>query len=116
MVVVADHGDGAIRYQVHHGIDRPLRIGAIADDIAEADDALGAAGARGIQAGAERLPVGVDVRKDRQTHVPSDSIIAPVLALVLRDIKLQAACGRQSRGRRAWLHAPALGTPASDDD
>ena len=34
------HGDGAVIDQAHHRIDRPFRIGAIADDIAEADDPL----------------------------------------------------------------------------
>ena len=37
------HGDGAVIDQAHHRIDRPFRIGAIADDIAEADDPLRAA-------------------------------------------------------------------------
>ena len=68
MIVVADHGDGAVIDQAHHGIDRPFRIGAIADDIAEADDALRAAGPREIEARAERLPVGMDIGKDGKPH------------------------------------------------
>ena len=64
MIVVADHGDGAVIDQLHPtGIDRPFRIGAIADDIAEADDPLRAAGAREIETHAERLPVGVTSRQ-----------------------------------------------------
>ncbi len=89
------HGDGAVLDQAHHGIDRPFRIGAIADDIAEADDPLRAAGPREIEARAERLPVGMDIGKDGQPHISSASIIAPVLARVLMDIKQQAACGVQ---------------------
>ena len=54
--------------QVHHRIDRPFRIGAIADDIAEADDPLRAARTRRVEARAKRLPVGMDIRKDRQQH------------------------------------------------
>ena len=71
VIVVADHGDGAVIDQAHHGIDRPFRIGAIADDIAEADDPLRAAGARDIETRAERLPVGVDIGKDGQPHASS---------------------------------------------
>jgi hypothetical protein len=66
VIVVADHGDGAVIDQAHHRIDRPFRIGAIADDIAEADDPLRPAGAREIKARAERLPIGMDIGKDGQ--------------------------------------------------
>ena len=69
VIVIADHGDGAVIDQAHHGIDRPLRIGAVAYDIAEADDALRAARPCDIEARAERLPVGMDVRKDGKPHV-----------------------------------------------
>ncbi len=69
VIVVADHGDGAVFDQTHHGIDRPFRIGAIADDVAEADDAFRAAGAREFEARAERLPVGMNIRKDGKPHV-----------------------------------------------
>ena len=96
MIVVADDGHGAVIDQAHHRIDRPFRIGAIADDIAEADDPLRTAGAREIEARAERLPVGMDIGKDGQPHISSPSIIAPVPARVLRDIKQQAACDVQS--------------------
>jgi hypothetical protein len=40
VIVVADHRNGAVIDQAHHRIDCPFRIGAIADDIAEADDPL----------------------------------------------------------------------------
>src|SRR6476660_9875724 len=96
MIVVTDHGDGAVIDQVHHRIDRPFRIGAIADDIAEADEPLRTAGAREIETRAERLPVGMDIGKDGQPHISSPSIIAAVPARVLRDIKQQVACGVQS--------------------
>jgi hypothetical protein len=54
--------------------------------------------AREIEARAERLPVGMDIGKDRKPHVSSRSIIAPVPARVLRDIKQQAVCDVQSGG------------------
>jgi hypothetical protein len=93
MVVVADHGKGALLDQAHDGIDRPLGIGAIADDIAEADNPLRAFGAREIEARAERLPVGVNIGKDRQPHMSSLSIVARKLARTLMDIKHQTTCG-----------------------
>ena len=82
--------------EAHHGLDRPFRIGAVADDIAEADDPLRAARPRGLEARAERLPVGMDIGKDGQPHISSPPIIAPVLARVLMDIKQRAACDVQS--------------------
>ncbi len=68
VVVITHKGNGAVRHEVHHRIDRPFRIGAVADDIAEADDPLRPAGAREIKARAERLPVGMDIGKDGQPH------------------------------------------------
>jgi len=68
MIMVADDGDRAVLDQGHHGIDRPFGIGAIADDIAEADDPFRAMCPREIEARAERLPVGMNVRKDGKTH------------------------------------------------
>ncbi len=108
VIVVADHGNGAVIDQAHHGIDRPFRIGAIADDIAEADDPLGPAGAREIKARAERLPVGMDIGKDGQPHISSPSIIAPVPARVLMDIKQQAACDVQSGRVRLQVWADQI--------
>ena len=85
--MVADHGNGAIIDEAHHGIDRPFRIGAIADDIAEADDPLRTAGAREIEARTERLPVGVDIGKDGQPHAsPSLLTVAAKSASDLTDI------------------------------
>src|SRR6185312_4225035 len=101
MVVVADHGDGAVVDQAHHGIDRPFRIGAVAHDVAEADDPLGTLGARSIQTRAERLPVGVDIGKDRQPHMSSPSIIAHGPARTLMDIKYQAVTEVRLNGYRA---------------
>ena len=71
MIVVTHDGNGAVRNKVHHRIDRPFRIGAIADDIAEADDPLRTTGAREIEARGKRLPVGVDIGKDGQPHASS---------------------------------------------
>ena len=56
------------------GIDRPFGIGAIADDVAEADDPLGALGARGLEACGKGLPVGVNVGKDGQPQGSSATI------------------------------------------
>ena len=66
VVMVAAHDQGSLLSQRHHLVDRPFGIGAIADDIAKADDALGALGARGIEACGKGLPVGVDVGEDGQ--------------------------------------------------
>ena len=90
---------GAVVDEVHHGIDRPFRIGAVADDVAETDDPLRSARPRGVEARAERLPVGMDVRKDSKPHAFLPHIIAPVPARVLMDIKHQAACGPQLHGK-----------------
>ena len=95
VVVVAAHGDRAVVDEAHHGLDRPFRIGAISDDIAEADDPLRAARPRRLEAGAERLPVGVDIRKDRQTHLflrVHDR--ADQVARGLMDIKQQGGAAR----------------------
>jgi hypothetical protein len=43
----------------------------------------------------------MDIGKDGQPHISSASIIAPVPARVLRDIKQQAACGVQWQDIRA---------------
>ncbi len=67
-VMVAAHGHGAVLDEVHDGLDRPLRIGAIADIVAEEHRSLGAELARLRQAGAERLPVGVNVGEQRDEH------------------------------------------------
>jgi hypothetical protein len=45
VVVVAAHGDRAALDEVHHGLNRPFRIGAIADVVAEADDPVRACAA-----------------------------------------------------------------------
>ena len=66
---LVDDGDRAVLDKSHHGIDRPFRIGAVADDIAEADDPLRTTRPRDIEARAERLPVGMNVRKDGKPHV-----------------------------------------------
>ena len=68
VVVVAEHGQSSALDQAHHRIDRPFRIGAIADIIAEADHPLGAPRPREVKAGAERLPVGMDVGEKSQPH------------------------------------------------
>ena len=64
MIAAHDHGAGLD--QGHHGIDGPFRIGAVADDIAKADHPLRALRARGVEAGGEGLPVGMDVGEDGQ--------------------------------------------------
>ncbi len=64
--MVAANDKGALLSQRHHLVDRPFGVGAIADDVTKADDALGALCARGIEACCKSLPVGVDVGKDGQ--------------------------------------------------
>ena len=68
VIVVAAHGDCAAIDEIHHGIDRPFGIAAIADIVAEANDPLRAARPRRVEARGERLPVGVDIREDSQQH------------------------------------------------
>ena len=77
--MVAAHRDGAVLDQAHHGLDRPFRIGAVADDIAEADDPFRAPRAREIEAGGKRLPVGMDIRKESQQHAFLRTDHRPVL-------------------------------------
>ena len=68
IVVVAAHGHGPAIDKAHHHLNRPFRIGAISDEIAEANDAFRAARPREVEARAEGLPVGVDIRKNSQQH------------------------------------------------
>src|SRR6201987_1195509 len=68
MVVIAAHGERAFVDEIHHRLDRPFRISAIADVVAEADDAVRAMRLGKIEAGAEGLPIGVNVRKKCQQH------------------------------------------------
>lgn len=69
--MIAAHGDGALDNQLHRGIHHPFRIGAIADEVAKQDEALGATRPRDFQARLERLPVAVDIREDSEKHAPS---------------------------------------------
>jgi len=68
VVVVAAHGHGAIIDEAHHRLDGPFRIGAITDVIAEANHPFRATRPRKIEARAECLPVGVNIRKNGQQH------------------------------------------------
>jgi hypothetical protein len=67
-VVVAAHRHGAALDEAHYLRNGPFRIGAVPDVIAEQDHPLGAARLRKIETRAERLPVGVDIRKDGEPH------------------------------------------------
>ena len=99
VIVVAEHGDGAVIDQVHHGIDRPFRIGAVANDIAEAARSAPhrARAAKSRHAlNACRL-AWISANTASLTR-SSPSTIAPVLARVLMDIKPQAVCDVQSGG------------------
>ena len=69
VVVVAEHDRRTLPRKLHHGIGRPFGIGAITDDVAEADDPLRTAGTRELETRAERLPVGVYIGKDGKPHV-----------------------------------------------
>jgi hypothetical protein len=67
-VVVAEHGHGPLVDQIHDGRHRPVRVGAIADIVAEQHEALPAMIAGLREAGAECRPVGVDVRENGDQH------------------------------------------------
>ena len=60
-VVIAEHGPCTFFDKVHDGGDRPLRVGAIADIVAEQHDFLCAKIGRLRKTCAERLSIGVDV-------------------------------------------------------
>ena len=62
-VVIAEDGDSALLDQIHDGRHRPIGIGAVADIVAEQHDALRALFACLRETGAERLPVGVNIRE-----------------------------------------------------
>src|SRR5205085_2543413 len=64
-----------------------------------------AVGARKLEAGGKRLPVGVDVGKDRQQHVASAPMLSPARATDLMDVK-----GLRRRPDYAGFH-PAMKTP-----
>ena len=91
VVVVAAHGHGAAIDQAHHRLDRPFRIGAISDVVAEANHPLRAARPRKIEARAKGLPVGMDIRKDSQQHAFLRADPIGRLVPDLMDIKQQAA-------------------------
>ena len=75
-VMVALHGDSAVADEAHHRLDGPLWIGAIADIVAEQNEALRAARARVVEAGPEGLAVGVDIGKQGDQHDLSFSVAA----------------------------------------
>ena len=68
VVMVAAYGHGSAIDKAHDNINRPFRIGAISDVIAEANYPFRAPRPRKVEARAERLPVGMDIRKHSQQH------------------------------------------------
>ena len=64
-VVVAGEADGGVRLrQLHAGV----RLGAVADEVAEAPQLRRVARGNGLERGLEGVPVGVYVRYDRDLH------------------------------------------------
>jgi hypothetical protein len=114
--MVAAHSHGAVIDESHHRLDRPFRIGAISDIVAEADHPFRATRPRCLEAGAERLPVGMDIGKDSETHVSSAPMIAHALAGGLTDIKQQAARSLQSCEMRGVAATWRNGSPLRSDD
>jgi hypothetical protein len=66
--MVTEHGPRAFFDKVHDGRDRPLRIGAIADIVAEEHVLLCAKIGRLRKTGAERLSIRVNVCEHRDEH------------------------------------------------
>ncbi len=77
LVVAGDDGAGARADE----IDARCGIGAVADDVAEADDVVHALG-RIREDGAQRLEVAVDVGEDGVTHA---AVTTPAAARDARD-------------------------------
>jgi hypothetical protein len=68
VVVIAEHGHGALIGKLHNLQHHPLRIRAIADIVAEKHNALSAIATRLGKASTERLSIGVDVGKYSDEH------------------------------------------------
>jgi hypothetical protein len=68
VVMIAEDCDSALSDQVHHHGHCPVGIGAIADIVAEQDEALGAVCPRLSKARVESLSVGVNVGEERNQH------------------------------------------------
>jgi hypothetical protein len=69
--VVAAHGNGAVRHELHDGVQHPARVGAVADVVAQEGIALGALCLRMVQYRLHRLAVGVQVGDQCQFHLGS---------------------------------------------
>ncbi|KDB53529.1 hypothetical protein X805_08940 [Sphaerotilus natans subsp. natans DSM 6575] len=67
--MVAAHRDRALRDQVLHHRHHPGRIGAIADEVAQQRDAVGAMQMGLLETGLEGLAVGMDVGDQCNLHV-----------------------------------------------
>ena len=66
--MVADDGRTPAPDQAPHHVEHWSRIGAVADEIAEKDNAGGPRAVRVLEAGGERFEVGVDVREECDAH------------------------------------------------
>ena len=71
IVVVAAHRDRTPQHVRLHRIHDETGVGAIADVIAQEDVALDTIRARMLETGRQRLPVGVDVGQERNSHGPT---------------------------------------------
>jgi len=67
-IVVAHHGDGALRHVALDQLDDGDRVGAVPDEIAKEREALGSVLARVAQARLERRQIGVNVGEERSDH------------------------------------------------
>jgi len=68
LVMVAEQGERAGRHIGHGEIDHRAGIGAIADEVAEQHEALGAPAAGMVEAGAEGLEIAMHIGQDGEAH------------------------------------------------
>ena len=68
MIVVAKHSGCALVDKFHDFRQTPIRIGTIADVIAEQHEAFSTVPIRLRETGLEGLPVGVDIGEKRYQH------------------------------------------------
>ena len=95
-VVVAGEADRAVRAGQR---DAGVRLGAVADEVAEAPQLVRAVGLRCRDHGLEGLPVAVDVGRDRDAH--AGVIVFSVLRRLRLPITIVAALGGGGGGGRS---------------
>jgi hypothetical protein len=67
-IVVAEHGDGALRHMLPHPVDDPAGVGPVADEVAQERVALRSLGLRMRQHRRHRLAVGVQIGDEGELH------------------------------------------------